>query len=497
MANYLIGLDFGTSQSKVCLLNEGYGVREFLKFENDTYFLPSLIVKKDDNTFTYGNENVSGIKYRYFKMSAAEDDDLIQVTNESLLGVLDGDIEDFRKYSTDNELQSEALVVLYLAFIYLYVQKKKNTQNDVNVGGLLGRLATGNYLSKNSFSINLGIPTEWNNPDHIKRKIKFQSLLLIAVKLSNQFQNLEMFLASKETELLDKIYKINTAYLNELENYNHDERAVSIEAFLKEHNLSVFPESAAGINFLLTTQRLINGSYATLDIGAGTSDIAIFSVHDNTLTRYFCSESVGIASNDFYIEYARQLYQRNTISFDEIKTIENIIKNDMNIDFGLYNNSLLLVRGSLDSKGIEFAIRKAFYRKFYHPLFQRDQIGAIESKKGLSERPIIIFGGGANINGFSAGNYCYYKGSNPFGSHDCNFQSKPITDFVQQIDILSENNDIQKDVNLLVLALGLTYGGKNSSYIPFGFPQDVDNVVSSNRNFDRYFYYDLQEAAYK
>ena len=31
MANYLIGLDFGTSQTKVCLLNKDSDVREFIK----------------------------------------------------------------------------------------------------------------------------------------------------------------------------------------------------------------------------------------------------------------------------------------------------------------------------------------------------------------------------------------------------------------------------------------------------------------------------------
>lgn len=51
MANYHIGLDFGTSQTKVCLFNKDSDVREFLKFDNNSYFLPTLIVKKQNNTF--------------------------------------------------------------------------------------------------------------------------------------------------------------------------------------------------------------------------------------------------------------------------------------------------------------------------------------------------------------------------------------------------------------------------------------------------------------
>ena len=122
MANYLIGLDFGTSQTKVCLLNEDSGIREFLKFQNEEYFLPSLIVKKNDTTFSYGDESILGVKYRYFKMAAAEDDDLIQTTNEDLNGNLkNGNIDDYRKYSTEFEIKPEILVILYIAYIFLFI----------------------------------------------------------------------------------------------------------------------------------------------------------------------------------------------------------------------------------------------------------------------------------------------------------------------------------------------------------------------------------------
>lgn len=56
----------------------------------------------------------------------------------------------------------------------------------------------------------------------------------------------------------------------------------------------------------------------------------------------------------------------------------------------------------------------------------------------------------------------------------------------------------QKYINLLVLALGLTYSEQNGDYIPFTFPQDdVHEVVVRPQNTDRYFYYDIQDAGYK
>ena len=116
----------------------------------------------------------------------------------------------------------------------------------------------------------------------------------------------------------------------------------------------------------------------------------------------------------------------------------------------------------------------------------------------INDKPIIVFGGGANINGLSSCNYCFYEGSNSFGNHNHSFEAKPITDYVPQVDIIDNNNGIQKDINLLILALGLTYVDKNANFIPFNVPvNNIQNMQNSSNNNDRYFYYDLQDAAYK
>ena len=202
MANLLIGLDFGTSQTKICIVNTDNNIREFLKFENDSFFLPSLVVLKSDHTFSYGDEKEVGIKYRYFKMAAAEDVDLIQITNEDLYGNLpSNNIDEFRKYSSVSDIKPEVLVVLYLTYIFLYVKKKKKAVSQSSITGLLGRLSRNAQSNENEYSINLGIPTEWNNPSHIKRKIKFESLLLTVFELSNKFEDLDQFI-NAEVKLL-------------------------------------------------------------------------------------------------------------------------------------------------------------------------------------------------------------------------------------------------------------------------------------------------------
>ena len=491
MANLLIGLDFGTSQTKICIVNTDNNIREFLKFENDSFFLPSLVVLKSDHTFSYGDENEVGIKYRYFKMAAAEDVDLIQITNEDLYGNLpSNNIDEFRKYSSVSDIKPEVLVVLYLTYIFLYVKKKKKAVSQSSITGLLGRLSRNAQSNENEYSINLGIPTEWNNPSHIKRKIKFESLLLTVFELSNKFEDLDQFIKTKSNVLFEHITKINNDNVKQiLNNTNSD----LLNEWLIKYKLSVFPESAAGINYLLKTKRLQNGAYATIDIGAGTTDIAIFKVENNKLSFYYCSESTSIASNDFYKEYAKKINNRETISFDEIKKVESDIRKNSDIDTNL---SLLARRFVRD--GIEFAIRKTFYRKYFIILYQQDRFTALNVLNKINDKPIIVFGGGANIKGLSSSNYCFYKGSNPLGQNNRCFEAKPITDYVPQVQIIDNNDSIQKDINLLILALGLTYVDKNANFIPFDVPvNNIQNMQNSSNNNDRYFYYDLQDAAYK
>jgi hypothetical protein len=497
MADFHIGLDFGTSQTKVCLYNKTIENREFLKFYNNHYFLPSIIVKKEDNTFSYGDENEKGKKYRYFKMSAAEDKELLQVTYENLDGHLHNNLDDYRKYSSDFDIKPEILVVLYLTYIYLYILQNKNNQISQKIGGRLGSLIRYKDSTENTFSINLGIPTEWNNPDHIKRKIKFQSLLLTAFELSKLFKNLNQFLLTNKDDLLHKISDINQQYLEQIVNKDVYQSTELVNNWLKTKRLSVFPESAAGINYLLKTKRLSNGAYATLDIGAGTSDIAIFEVRKNKLWQYYCSESVEIASNDFYREYAKLQYPHKVVDFDLIKEVENIIRKKQTINIDTYDFVKRHIKGNDACTGIEFAIRKTFYRNYFIHLFRNNKISAFNSKNKLNQSNIIVFGGGANLQGFCSGQYCFYKGSNPFGNHDTNFIAKPITDYVKQVDINDNSNDIQNYINLLILALGLTYNDQNGKYIPFSMPKDESPQQNLNESFDRYFYYDLQEAVYK
>lgn len=500
MANYFVGLDFGTSQTKVCILNEDSGIREFVKFKNDSYFLPSLITRKEDKTFSYGNELESGCKYRYFKMSAAEDDQLIQITNENLHGELKGNIDDYRKYSTNDDIQAEMLVVLYLAYIYMYVKSIKSTTETKKIGGLLGKLTSVKSSIENNFSVNLGIPTEWHNPEHFKRRVKFESLLISSIKLAKEFRTIDDFLLTNEKDLVKKIFEINRQQNFALSEISAKDNSEIIKQWLKDEKLSVFPESAAGVNYLLQDNKLKESEckyIATLDIGAGTSDLAIFQLTDDKigLKECFCSESVEIASNDFYKEYAVSILKKEQVNFEEINNTEKLIRLNSKINDTSYNAALKKIRGNNNGQGIEFSIRKTFYRKFYKPIHKRDQAQAFTIKNNMCEASIIVFGGGANLRGFSEDNYYYFPGTNPYQTNACYFKTKEISDYVQNVDINNWNN-VKEYINLLILALGLTY--KNTSSLLRHVNLNYDETLPDNLDStEKYFYYDLQDAAFK
>lgn len=500
MTDYRIGLDFGTSQTKVCLLNNASGVREFVKFPNGSYFIPSIITRTSDNRFTYGDEATIGTVFRYFKMAVAEDDDLVKSTFQDVYGKLENDnLDDFKKYSSASDIVPEVLVIQFLTYIYLYVKKIKSSTNSLSISGRLGRLLGTAEKKESHFTINLGIPTEWHNPDHIKRKIKFETLLLIAFEIAKKAETLEAFLKLDEDTIREWIFSINKTLGRELTTNSIHEKKLKMAVILKERGLAVFPESAAGVNYLLKTKRLPKGYYATLDIGAGTSDIALFEVENNQLKRYCCSQSAEIAANDVYRFYAHKTsgVKINEVPFDTIKSIESKVLKGDQLNEDAYQKAIRSTRGDSEYIGLEYILRSSYYSQYYSKLLTMKGTFASNANDRLNGSPIIIFGGGSGIEEFSRGDYCFFAGTSPLGNNDRTFEPQAIRNYIKQVDIVDSEN-VQEYVHLLTLALGLTYGDYNDDFIPFTFSDD-DLIINLDDQSDveTYFYYDIQEAAYK
>ncbi len=74
MKQYNIGLDFGTYQTKACILDIENDTHEFFRFPNSTFFLLSKVSLTTDNKFEYGNTITTAKReYFYFKIASAED----------------------------------------------------------------------------------------------------------------------------------------------------------------------------------------------------------------------------------------------------------------------------------------------------------------------------------------------------------------------------------------------------------------------------------------
>lgn len=509
MANFHLGLDFGTSQSKVCLLNTVSEEREFIVFKNSSFYLPTLITQTKQNKFVYGDEQALGIKYRYFKMAAAEDDDLIQVTKENFRGdkLTSKQIDDFRRYNESYDIKPEVLSILYLTYVLLFVKNEKDVKRAAKItsGGLMGRFAKEKNEVEKTFSIKMGIPTEWHNPKHLKRKIKFETILIVVTELSQNFKSLKEFLNADSKSLIELAAKINRKHSVNIENKNISERKEYIVNLLNGYELSVFPETAGGLYYLLQTKRLTpelspDGKelsrsektrfFATLDIGAGTSDISILKVVENKLDNYLCSESVEIASNNVYSEYADQMWNRSTYS--DIKDAEyNYRKNDF--DKGKFDLALSVVKQQLEK-----VIRKIYFRNHYIPLRAVNDHYANKIREDLSNAEIIIYGGGAYFNKINQGHYMYFQNTvNPL-KQDINrfFTITGVQKFIDQVDI-KDAEKVKKEINLLVLALGLSYLPDSADESFFLDESTVNPITHFSSDKEKYFYYDIQDAVYK
>ena len=167
MKNYNIGLDFGTYQTKVCILDIDNDTHEFFRFpSNNSFFLPSKVSLTANGNFEYGITNNNSKKYfYYFKIASAED---IEFRLESFKTDTNNlyNAEEFAPFTP------EFLSVAYLTFVIFTIKEVlKCRQPSEKATGLLGRLLTQAAEKETiSFSIQLGIPTEWSQIKNLRRK---------------------------------------------------------------------------------------------------------------------------------------------------------------------------------------------------------------------------------------------------------------------------------------------------------------------------------------
>jgi len=273
MANYIIGLDFGTYQTKVCVnhLDSTPQQHEFFQFEVDgkeSFFMPSKVYLLKNNKFRYGLYKGGDIdkEFNYFKIASAEDTRFQTVSN------LDRSI--YNQNDNFSLIPPEFLSVVFITHVLLKVRNHYNKQlqsgRNTGIRGLFNRLQRVQDET-NTFSIRLGIPTEYSKEVNLLRRRKFETILLISEMLQKRIgYSEEIFLGLGRYDFEGEI----EAILKEINHFNSDLETVLNEQF----KISVYPESAAGLLYFSKSGKLETGLYASIDIGGGTSDISFFNV---------------------------------------------------------------------------------------------------------------------------------------------------------------------------------------------------------------------------
>lgn len=374
------GIDLGTSQTKVCLqrLGQAPTEHEFLRF-GGSFFLPSVVWVREDGTLAYGPQpgGKTRASYNYFKIASAED---LEFRCRSGLS------RDGAAYlaSSFEPFSPEALATLYLAHVLLLVREavRERASPKRQRTGFLRGLRT--PAAEPTLTVGLGYPTEYLSAANELRKRKFESILALADGISERYGSSARY-ADARAEDLRRDLAEHVAALPSGE---------GVRGVLDDRGLSVFPEAAAGLASLHHSGGLRPGHYASLDVGAGSTDLSFFRVNGDATTSYLASESVLTAANDIYSALARakgwdasgaERWVRSRAS-DPAK------RDDLLRDPEYQSVLRSVVKGRL--------YRQAVYRVFNGRVYQRFNRGVagVNMARALfHDRPCYYYGGGSAL----------------------------------------------------------------------------------------------------
>jgi hypothetical protein len=259
-----IGIDFGTSYSKICFeLNR---VFEFFVLDN-TKYIPSVVYYDYLQKQLYFEEpkNIKNIeKIEYFKYS---------MINDSLPR---------KKYIFTTEVKERPELLCSMFYLACLIKETK---------AYIIR-----YYNKEStvdWNINMGVPVDnYTN----KNKLLYDKILHLAIKLS-------------DSTIITK----NNCPLEFLDAFFQENKAISIPCFQKSP-YNTLPELYAECLYFLQDRNVLNGVYAVVDVGGGTVDMAV--IHKES------SNTFSIASKDIRplgIEILVHNISINTWSYNNIK----------------------------------------------------------------------------------------------------------------------------------------------------------------------------------
>lgn len=432
MEHIKVGIDFGTSQTKICSRNiERGNYFTFHKFsKNNKYVFPSTISLNSNGKCDFGKNDGSPV--RYFKMKSLFADNIFYRTSENSAS---------NNFSLN--IHPEICCILYLCYCILDVKDSftgrtelKSATNDDNLSekGVIKSLArffkkklpTSSEINKDNvsslgstnfiFHYTIGIPTryDWSSEEHNRRGLQYE-MLYLALELSNSYPNISDYLDDNIDNFLDNIKK---AYAQLLLIDPQD-----LFKFYLSNNIYVIAETTAGIfvlqnQFERTLQALENnpvakdqfiksklGNYITMDVGAGTTDISFFRLGYNenkVKLNYYASQAIDCASNYIIVKYLELCHKRHNITDDEVAAF------DFQKDENIWKTALVETRNKL-SHIIRTTLLPDLLNRFNNSFKENWQFDELSSRaKGCK-----VYGGGSKLTAFSEGELVLNNQGNP------------------------------------------------------------------------------------
>jgi len=381
MGRYRIGFDFGTSTTKVCyyeLDRNEFGLYKW----NGNIDRPTVVsVKRKKLQYARNADTNSPEVYRYFKMASFIDPEYLTLLKEDIEDI---NVEMEKLYLENNyyvhsvgiRVSAEFIASLYIANSVLHIQKNVGNSAAGRALGLGGGFFGRATKTEDTFSYVFGFPTEFNQKQHRPRLAKMQAILFVAFKLIEIYTSLEALEEAKLDELLQMVDRI----LNDLKS-----NPTILEGYLKEKGLRIYPEAAASLAFIKKNGSLSqNKYYATMDIGAGTSDIALFNITGDNTIRYLASESISIASNNLAATYMGDPSNLAIAEFNEklTKRWNNIV------DQTKFQDSL---------NEFQYALSQSIYRLYNHRAYAQLQEDRMSAREAFNGQQCLMYGGGAEF----------------------------------------------------------------------------------------------------
>jgi hypothetical protein len=395
MARYKVGFDFGTSSAKIVYRNLDTGQFGISLFDGKTEKTTSLCI--DNGKCLFGTQPSGNmVVYRYFKMASFIEESYITLIKEDVENI-GNDFQslysntNFLNHSTGDNISPEFISSLFICDTAFEIEQ--------SLGGVSSTQF--NFFSSqkdekpdDTFSYVFGFPTEFNTKQHTKRLLKMRCILFVAFKLKELYGTWDEFKRAQLDELLGYTHEI----LNELKASGDD----LLKNYLIKLGISTYPEAAASLALIRETKSLTSNRYfASIDIGAGTSDVSLFYITPDYNIRYLASESVAVAANNlasFYMEAG------DNISISKFH--ELIKQGGLNaLDRSKYENSLRLFYKLLERSLYKLYNQRAFKVANGKPVMEM-----------FHEQPCVVYGGGS----------IFIESETPFCIHD-NFNPSNFT----------------------------------------------------------------------